>query len=286
MSEKKAADAVNFVFSMLEDPEAVTARAGMGDIHAALVPALAAWVDECNGTRTILMVSPIGSVNYDLIDENSDLDMKSIYLPTFSDFYHAKFPQFNFVTDVFDCQLSAAHKYIQFVLKGSMNHFEPLYSSTCKARSDFSYIMSRYLKPMVAMNVKAAVRASWFMALKAHDDSSRNGWKPKKAANALRILIFLITYMDTCEFVFVPTDTLRDAIMRLKDGSMKYAEYHTLFNELYSTSRGMAFDEYNGRSNYKFSKDVEHRDKTETPMWKQMRVALDDDMMKLVKQQE
>jgi hypothetical protein len=282
MSEQKAADAVKFVFDMLENPKAVSAREGMGDIHAALVPALTTWVNQCNGTRTILMVSPVGSVNYDLMNESSDLDMKALYLPSLSDFYHSKFPQFNFVTDAFDCQLSSAHTYINYVLKGSMNHFELLYAPASLARPDFVYIMLQYLNPMVEMNVKATVRAAWFMALKAHDDASKNGWKPKKASNALRIMIFLITYLDECKFVFTPTGVLRDAILRLKSGDMLYDEYNTVFLELYATARDMAFDPYNGRNDFKFSRDVEHRDKAGTPEWKEMRVALDDEMMKLI----
>jgi hypothetical protein len=281
MSRKKAGETVNFIFNILENPEDVS-RSGMGDIHAALAPDLKKWVTACEGTRDILLVSPVGSVNYDLLNETSDLDIKAIYMPNITDYYHGSFPQFNFVTDAFDCQLSAAHKFVQFILKGSMNHFEALYAPECRALPSFIYIMHRYLQPMVEMNVISTVRAAWFMGLKAHDDAVKNAWKPKKAANALRILLFLITYLDEGKFVFIPTGPIRDAIMRLKSGEMGHDEYYNLFIALYETARGMAFDPYNDRSDYTFSKDVIARDHSNTPEWQDLNKGMEADMIKLI----
>ncbi len=121
LTPDKAIDAVRFVHGALSAPESVIARAGMGAIHTALAPSLETWVTECGGTRDILMVSASGSVNYNLVTEDSDLDMKATYLPSFADYYHGKFPKFNFVTDEFDCELHPAHKFVQFVLKGPLN---------------------------------------------------------------------------------------------------------------------------------------------------------------------
>ena len=282
MTPKKAGDTVDFLFDILANPKFTTTRSDMGGIHAALAPDLKKWVEDCEGTREILMVSPVGSVNYDLINDDSDLDVKSIYMPNLVDYYRGSFPQFNFVTDAFDCQLSAAHKFVTFVLKGSMNHFEPLYALQCKARPDFVYIMHRYLQPMVEMNVKSTVRAAWFMGLKAHDDAVKNAWKPKKAANALRILIFLITYLDEGKFVFTPTGPIRDAIMRLKAGEMEQNEYCNLYIALYETARGMAFDPYIDRSYYTYSKDVIARDHSNTPEWEDLNNGLEADMIKII----
>lgn len=282
MTKEKAANAVDFVFDMLKDPERVTSQKEMGDIHSALAPSLAEWVEECNGTRDVLMVSPVGSVNYDLLNESSDLDMKAIYMPNLSDFYNMHFPQFNFVTSVFDCQLSAAHKYVQFVLKGSMNHFEALFSPLCKAQPDFAYIMNKYLIPMVKMNDVANVRAAWFMALKAHSDAIKNGWKPKKAANAIRILVFLITYVEENRFSYIPSGVMKNTIMRLKSGSMDQEEFASVFNVLYETVAELAFDYYRGRSDYKIVKDVYDRDQSDSEEWATLKKGLDRAMMQLV----
>jgi len=282
MTQKKAADAVDFIFDVLENPEDITTRSDMGGIHTALAPAIKAWVNECDGVRPILMVSPVGSVNYDLLNDDSDLDVKAIYMPNITDYYRGTFPQFNFVTDAFDCQLSAAHKFVQFILKGSMNHFEPLYAPECKARPDFVYIMHRYLMPMVEMNVISTVRAAWFMGLKAHSDAVKNAWKPKKGANALRMLIFLITYLDEGKFVFTPTGPIRDAIMRLKAGEMEQSEYCNLYIALYETARGMAFDPFIDPSDYTYSKDVIARDHSNTPEWTDLNNGLEADMIKLI----
>ena len=286
MSEGKAANAVDFVFEMLRKPDRVTTQSEMGGIHAALAQELSKWVEECGGTRKILMVSPVGSVNYGLLNETSDLDMKAIYMPSFADFYHNSFPQFNFVTDVFDCQLSAAHKYIQFVLKGSMNHFEALFSPTCKAHPDFAHIIKKYLVPLIDMNTVAITRAAWFMALKAHDDATKNGWKPKKAANAIRIMVFLITYLDENKIEYQPKGVMRNAIMRLKSGDMGEEEYVPLYTAIFDTVREMAFEVYGGPGNYNFSTTVYDRDQSDTTEWSNLKAELDRVMMSLIIENE
>lgn len=283
MTAKKALDTVRFVYDTLDNPEEVIAREDMGDIHDALRPALTTWMNECDGPRKILMTAAVGSVNYNLLNDASDLDLKAIYMPNLSDFYHNQFPQFNFVTDAFDCQLSPAHKYIEYVLKGSLNHFEPLVSDACLVRPDFAYIIKVYLEPMTAMNVINMVKAAWFMGLKANNDAVRGVWKPKKAANALRILTFLITYLDEGRFEFVPTGSIRDAIMRLKDGVMAELEYSNLYTEMYDVAKMMAFTSYQHEPRkYELSKQVLGMDETDTPKWTEMRAALYEDMMALI----
>jgi len=244
MTLQKATDTVRFVSDALTNPSEIMSREGMGVIHDALKPALKTWTNECNGKRDILLTAAVGSVNYDLLNESSDLDLKAIYMPNFSDFYHGQFPKFNFVTDAFDCELAPAHKYVEYVLKGSLNHYELLVSTASLARPDFIYIMHRYLVPMTEMNVINMTKAAWFMAMKAHSEAVKAAWKPKKAANALRILMFLITYMDEGRFEYVPTGACKDAIMRLKDGTMERPEYESLYEELYDTARMMVFASY------------------------------------------
>ncbi len=285
MTQEKAVDAVRFVFDALENPSEIISREGMGVIHDALKPALKTWTNECNGNRNILMVAAVGSVNYDLLNESSDLDLKAIYMPKFSDFYHAKFPKINFVTDAFDCELTPAHKYVEYVLKGSLNHFEPLVSKASLARPDFIHIMHDYLVPMTEMNVIAMTKAAWFMAMKAHHDAVRAVWKPKKAANALRILMFLITYMDEGRFEYAPTGVCKDAIMRLKDGTMGELEYDSLYTELYDMAQMLVFASYQHEPRkYELSKQVLGMDETRSPKWTEMRAELDKEMMKLVDQ--
>lgn len=285
MTLQKATDTVRFVFDALETPSEIISREGMGVIHDALKPALKTWTNECGGTRNILMVAAVGSVNYDLLNEASDLDLKAIYMPNFTDFYHAKFPKINFVTDAFDCELTPAHKYVEYVLKGSLNHFEPLVSKACLMRPDFIHITNQYLIPMTEMNVIAMTKAAWFMAMKAHYDAVRAVWKPKKAANALRILMFLITYMDEGRFEYVPTGACKDAIMRLKDGTMGELEYDSLYTELYDTAQMFVFASYQHEPRkYELSKQVLGMDETKSSRWTEMRAELNKEMMKLVDQ--
>ena len=283
MTKQKAIDTVSFVYDALNNPSEVMNREGMGVIHDTLRPALKTWTNECNGTRKIMMASAVGSVNYDLLNDSSDLDLKAVYMPNLSDFYHGKFPKFNFVTDAFDCELAPAHKYVEYVLKGSLNHFEPLVSDACLTNLDFGYIIKKFLIPMTEMNVINMVKAAWFMGMKAHLDAVRSTWKPKKAANALRIMTFLITYLDEGRFEYVPTGAIRDAIMRLKNKTMEELEYANLFEELHDTAKMMAFAMYQDNPRkYELSKQVLGMDQTHTPKWAEMRAELDKEMMALI----
>jgi hypothetical protein len=283
MTKQKAVDTVRFVSDALTDPEEIISREGMGVIHDALKPALKTWTNECNGKRDILLTAAVGSVNYDLLNDSSDLDLKAVYMPNFSDFYHGQFPKFNFVTDAFDCELAPAHKYVEYVLKGSLNHFELLVSTASLARPDFIHIMHKYLVPMTEMNVINMVKAAWFMGMKAHLDAVRSTWKPKKAANALRIMTFLITYLDEGRFEYVPTGAIRDAIMRLKNKTMEELEYASLFEELHDTAKMMAYTMYQDQPRkYELSKQVLGMDQTHTPKWTEMRAELDKEMMALI----
>jgi hypothetical protein len=283
LTTDKAADVVSFTFDALTDPGKVSERTGMGGIHAALAPSLESWVEQCGGTRKIMMVSATGSVNYDLVIEGSDLDMKATYLPTFEDFYHGRFPKFNFVTDEFDCELHPVHNYVRFMLKGHMNHFEFLYSKASLARPDFIHIMNSTLQPLVEMNVRAAVIAAWFSALKSNADAVSNEWKPKKASHAIRFLTFLITLLDTGKFEIVPHGELRDAMLRLKRKEMECKEYTKLFSVLQQIAKNMAFKVYGAKQNFTVSDRVMDLDGTNTPKWAELRAALDDELMMLIR---
>jgi predicted nucleotidyltransferase len=254
----------------------------MGAIHAALAPSLETWVKECGGTRDILMVSASGSVNYNLVTEDSDLDMKAAYLPSFADYYHGKFPKFNFVTDEFDCELHSVHNFVQFVLKGHPNHIETLYSKAKWMHSDFSFNALSILKPMVEANVMATVRSSWFSALQADVEARKTVWKHKKASHAIRFLVFLITLLDRGEFDFTPREPLRTAIMRLKRNEMDLYEYDVLFDEILDTAKSMAFKSYTNTVKYEFSDRVMGLDDSESPLWTERQDALTEGMMSMI----
>ena len=284
LTPDKAAETVRFVFEALSKPEKVIERAGMGEIHSALAPALKTWVEECGGTRNILLVSPSGSVNYDLTTENSDFDMKAAYLPTLEDFYHGKFPKFNLVTPEFDCEVQAVHKFIHHMMKGHINAFEPLYARSSLANPDFIHIMHLGLQPLVAMNIKSTIRACYFSSVQTDKDATVSGWKPRKAAHALRFLLFLITLLDREYFDFVVREPLKTAILNVKIGNTGQEEYTALFEELLDTARTMAFKQFNSNNDYVFSDKVCELDETDTPRWEETRTWVDAEMVDLVRE--
>jgi len=284
LTPDKTAETVRFVFDALSKPEKVIERAGMGDIHAALAPSLETWMKECGGTRDILLVSPSGSVNYGLEHENSDLDLKAAYLPTLEDFYHSRFPKFNLVTPEFDCEVQAVHKFVHHMMKGHINAFEPLYAKSSLADPDFIHIMHSGLKPLVEMNVMSTVRACYFSAIQTDKDALVTGWKPRKAAHALRFLLFLITLLDREYFGFTVHEPLKTAILNVKLGNTNREEYSALFEELLDTSKTMAFKQFKSNNDYMFSDKVCELDETDTPRWEELCAWVDAEMVDLVRQ--
>ena len=284
LTPDKAAETVRFVFDAMSKPEKVIERAGMGEIHAALAPALETWVEECGGTRDILLVSPSGSVNYDLTTENSDLDMKAAYLPTLEDFYHNRFPKFNLVTPEFDCEIQAVHKFVHHMMKGHINAFEPLYAKSSLADPDFIHIMHAGLKPLVEMNVMSTIRACYFSAVQTDKDAFTNGWKPRKAAHALRFLLFLITLLDRGHFDYVLHEPLKTAILNVKLGNTSRGEYVPLFDELLDTAKTMAFRYVNSGNDYVFTDRVIELDERNSPKWEKLHAWVDAEMIDLIRQ--
>jgi len=284
LTPDKVAEAVRFVIEALSAPDRVIERTGMGNLHAALAPALETWVEECGGTRDILLVSASGSVNYNLTTEDSDLDLKAAYLPTLEDFYHNRFPKFNLVTPEFDCEVQAVHKFVHDTMKGHINAFEPLYAKSSLADPDFAHIMNLGLKPLVEMNVMSTVRACYFSAVQTDAEAVANGWKPRKAAHALRFLLFLITLLDRGQFDYVLHEPLKTAILNVKIGKTSRGEYVPLFDELLDTAKTMAFRYVNSGNDYVFTDRVIELDERSSPEWEKLRAWVDAEMIDLVRQ--
>lgn len=284
-----ATETAKFVFEALRKPEDALARENMGDLHAALAPHLRNWMDSsADLNRKVLMVSPAGSVNYDLVIETSDLDMKAVYLPDFEDFYRNKFPKFSFTTDRFDCELHPAQSFIEHVLKGNINFFEFLYSNTCLATPDFAGIMKLYLQPLVEMNVKMTAMASFFTAEQCAKGSGYSSpgdeWGYKRASMAIRTLAFLCHLLDTGEFDIVPTGALRDVILKLKRDEMGSQEWYHIYEELHDTAKTMMFKSFRNGGDFEWEDRIQDMDGTGTNRWVELRTGLDDSLIKMVRE--
>ncbi len=288
LTVSKAQDAVRFVNEALTSPRDVVEREGMGELHAALAPHLRNWIESGGEDRHVVMVTAVGSLNYDCVVPSSDLDMKAVYLPSFRDLYFGKFPKFSFVTPEFDCELHPMHHFKQHVLKGNMNFFEPLYSKAALITPDLIFVTTP-LKKLVEMNVMQTCLATFFTAEQMHKKSGssvdwKETWTPKQASHAIRLLTFLINLVDTGEFELVPRWPLRKPVLNLKMHQMPQQEYNELYHELHGAAKDMMFTRFVNGSNFEFADKVRELDGTKTTEWVRLHKEVDDELMKLIKE--
>ena len=287
LTTDRAMEVVRLVNNALVRPEEALAREDMGAMHAALAPHLRNWAVSSQGlNRDVLMVSAVGSVNYDLVVETSDLDMKAVYLPDFQDFYRGKFPKFSLVTDDFDCELHPAPAFCNHALKGNINFFEPLYARACLATPDFILIMHKHLRPLVEMNIAMTALATFFTAEQQNKGANAEAgqfFNSKKGAMAIRCLVFLINLLDTGEFVLRPGEPFREQILRLKRGEMPWHEYVGLYQELHDTAQKMTFYSMERGVGHVLSDRVNDLDEKDSPEWNELRADMDNQLMTMVR---
>ena len=236
----------------------------MGALHKALEPELEKWAENHDG-RQLMMVCPVGSFNYDCVIQNSDLDMKAVYMPSLRDLFLDDNPKFALTSEQFDCELHPAQHYLQHALKGNLNFFEPLFARRRRIHPGFAAIVDGPLKRMVKMNVKSTVMGSHRFALQQRDKASarKETWG-KSASHAIRILVFLINLIESGEWELVPRPEFKTLILNLKQGRASYEEYFEIFTQLETVAATLAFTDPEKR---KFTDVVMDMDRTETTLW-------------------
>ena len=289
LTKAAAQETVRLVYDALEDPSVALDREEVGPVHAALAPHLRNWQVNGEGKeRRMLHVSSAGSINYDLVVPTSDLDLKAVYLPDFSDYYFGKFPKFSFVTDRFDCELHPVHHFVEHSLKGNINFFEFLFAECALATPPWIHIQHVYLEPLVKMNVKTTALATFFTAEQQLKGTKyiegTDGWNSKKGAMAIRCLVFLIHMLDTGEFELKPKGEIRQAILRLKTGEMPWHEFVGLYEELHATAKGMMFSHFKNGGDFTWTDMVEDMDGNMSAKWMELRQGLDVELMRMVRE--
>jgi hypothetical protein len=278
--------ATDFVHYAFEDPLGALECEGMGPIHAALVPHLKSWTaNNEHEERSIMLISPVGSINYNLTTKDSDLDMKVIYSPSLEDLYYSRYPKFSITTSEFDCELHPVHHFVKYALKGNINFFEPVFSKLALcAYPEFLNL----LRDLVQMNIKQTILSTYYTARNLHQqvekiylkDGERGDWG-KKASSSLRCLTFIIELLDSGELTastLQPT-LFRDPIMRLKTGMPPYDTYKSVSEgvliEVLDTVTGMIMSKVDHNDKPTMSEQVMDFDKTHLPEWDEKKRSLD-----------
>ena len=154
--------------------------------------------------------SVVGSWNYGLASEHSDVDCKITYFPSFNHFYTGKFPKFSVVGENVDFTIHPIHQFMEHVLKGNINFFEVLYPSNphfllAHDEIDPIFDIARAMIPINPIPMISACRAMAAEKMSKLDKYSPDneymkdlfGYNTKEVSNAIRQLYFLRTYLET-----------------------------------------------------------------------------------------
>ncbi|MCK4500382.1 nucleotidyltransferase domain-containing protein, partial [Candidatus Babeliales bacterium] len=130
-----------------------------------LATAIKYLLDETNEPDlNIAFASVVGSHNYGTANENSDIDVKVVYWPTFEQFYKNSFKTSDIHSEDIDITTHPIQKYMRYVFKGNMNFFEPFFSDHFES-DVFDECMIMDIQTLVCADAKAVVKAQYYTAL-------------------------------------------------------------------------------------------------------------------------
>lgn len=203
-------------------------------------------------------VSIVGSWNYNLADEDSDVDFKVTYWPTFDHFYGNRFPKVNVVTELLDFTVAPIHHFMDHMLKGNINFLEVAYT----AKPEYIWIgdgvekitMIRFMdimRELIPMNAIKMIMACSGTALQKFNRrfkytestrilQERSGYNTKEMAHAIRQLYFIKEFLNTGSINLNSMIGL-ETVAKMRAGKFNFIEaeelFHVLDNEVSSLVR-------------------------------------------------
>lgn len=226
--------------------------------------------------RKILFQALVGSHNYNLNDENSDVDYKVFTVPTFNDLYYGKQYSKSEVGIAADYDVHDVRKLTDLLWKSNINFTEVLFSSDFKInhteldRHTVSLIhrligMRDYIARMNLPYLYDACRGMHYSKMKLiHKGTSgtqhlvdKFGWDTKQGLHAYRALDFLERFADNQFTSFGKAmyynEEDKQLLMNIKHGKMSFEN----FEELVDTKMDNLGEKY--QPLYKVEKDETQR---------------------------
>ena len=238
---------------------------------------------ELSDSTELAFCSVVGSWNYGLAGENSDVDFKVTYLPSFRHFYDNKFPKMNVVGKDVDFTVAPFNQYVEHILKGNINFFEVLYTDDpwFHTKYDEVHVIKVILRAMIPMNavrMRNACMGTAAQKMKGlhkysidnKDMEEKFGYNLKEAAHAVRQLGFLVNFMVKAGNVELRDHELMNHVKMIKRG--QYTE--SMVVELYENTVKLLEEPWHKNK-------FEQLDETETPKWEELKENLEEQVYAL-----
>lgn len=155
--------------------------------------------------RTVLLVAKVGSVNYNLDDETSDLDYKVYVLPSFDDLYSGKRFVTSKTSDELDFTVHDVRELAKQLEKSNVNFVEVLFSTELTVKDDRMKYLVEMREELARMNLPYFYDACFGMLhnkVKTFEKGTggtnhfveKHGYDTKAFMTMYRMMDFLLRY--------------------------------------------------------------------------------------------
>lgn len=189
-------------------------------------------------SNKLFMSALVGSHNYNLNTEHSDLDYKYFVFPTFDDLYYKKEFSCSKETPQVDYTVHDVRKLSALWWKANINFIEVLFSKDLQYRinkdNELVFFIEKNKDDLATMNLPYIYDACIGMSLRKqkdmitdsparHNNIEKHGYDTKSACHAIRVLDFLVKLVQ-CDFSFGKaiwyenSDIKRDSLLAIKRG--------------------------------------------------------------------
>lgn len=198
-------------------------------------------MDNCK-----LFKARVGSHNYNLADDKSDIDYIEFVLPTFKDLYYGKKIGGDYHNTDDDLRIKDIRKFTEIIRKSNLSYLEILFSNDIEWNSDILYcnFFVKHLKSFIEENKERLARSNLsylynsmmgtYTMRRRLVERDLEGYKPKDLYHAYRMLDFLERFHSTESFEqsFRYNDQeQRDFLIKLKRGSITYSKVKKLLDD-------------------------------------------------------
>lgn len=231
--------------------------------------------------RKILFQALVGSHNYNLNDEHSDLDYKIFTLPTFDDLYHRNQYAKAEVGITADYDVHDIRKLVDLVWKSNINFVEVLFSKNVmmdiiNLKKETHFLLKELfgLRDEIAvMNLPYLYNACigmYYSKMKLlHKGTAgtqhlvdKYGWDTKQGMHAYRCLDFLDRFAENNFTSFKDAmyynDDERDVLLKIKYGEVSLPQFEEIVHNKLQTLEEFYKSEYQLEPNIAIKNKLEH----------------------------
>ena len=189
--------------------------------------------------RKIVLKCVVGSNNYNLNTQNSDIDLKYFVCPTFEDLYNGTMYSTAKQSETLDYSCHDIRKLPELLWKGNINFVEVLFSVDHENAKELEWLFDNaniysMMNPLGTVKAVMGMHVQKMNTLKKGTSTTQVlvdtfGYDTKQACHAARCLFFVSRLAETRNFAqalwFEDDDPQRKLLLDIKAGQYEYGQF-------------------------------------------------------------